>query len=273
MKLSIITFPARFLLLLLVVAISVPVLFAETGSESVKLPYYRMWQGYSLEKFTPAEFVKTLSEKFVPETASITPRFGMQNYIVALPPASYSHDFPHEIALLQYTSEEDYLKTFTEEAGRNYAESHWDVFVRKGSKSLVARPFSSSRPEYFPVGFTYDVIEKPVDWQSGFTIFYLGKRLSQVPPKEFMEKMHAHVAAARSVFASEGLLGYIAVIKPEYEIAFMNWKDEETMNKCLSTDGGKKITDEAGSLLQMIMWEPLQKFSGKLEQGKAYLVK
>lgn len=262
-----------FLLLLLLLVLWSHCVFAASKAESLMPSHYRLWQGYALNKFAHADFLKVLEENFLPDTASLTPIFGMKAYLVAIPPASTSIKFPDEIALLKYSSEDEYRKMFTEEAGRNYVASHWDVFTRRGSKSLVARPFSRAKAEYFPVGFAYDVIEHPADWQTGYTVFYLGRRLATIKPKEFMERMHAHVESVKRALGSNGLQGYFAVIAPDYEIAFMNWPDEAAMKNSYSTDRGKAAIKEAAALLETIMWEPVQKFKGKLEPGKAYLVK
>ncbi len=256
----------------LIIASTGSSLRAENASESKKLEYYRIWQGNSLPSFNQKDFLNILAQKFVPDTASTTPQFGMQTYMVIIPPASYSGLIPAEMALLQYSSEKDYQKMFGNPDGQRYAKSHWEVFQRNGSKSHVTRPFSHSKAEYFPTGWAYDVTEKPINWTNGHNQIFLGKRRKDTAKPFFMVELHKHVKKIKEAYTEKGLNGYIAVITPEYELAIQNWASKVKMEECLNSEAGKQLTKEAELLLEPLIWEEPKPFKGDIEPGKAYFV-
>src|SRR5437588_12379615 len=89
--------------------------------------YYRFWQGFKLPDLTSEQFVQGLPP-FMQSTVDVYQGKGINNYLVALPPANKPAFIPDEFALVAFDNEADYLADRNTPAGKAYANSHWQHF-------------------------------------------------------------------------------------------------------------------------------------------------
>lgn len=260
--------------------------FLSTGfcaEEQSGTPYYRFWRGFKKDGMAWEEFHKALVTDFMPATVNTLSREGLVSYLVVLPISSDSWNIPEEVALVAYVSEEAYRAASNTPHGKAYQQKHGDIFKTRGnsqagsneasgssrfSRSLVPIDFESASPEHFRNEVAYDVLFKPVDWQTGYSVFYLGLRNPSLPSEFFGNAMYKHVKAVKSAYSSMGLQGYVVLIDPDYEMAFMNWASKEMMEKAMQSPQGKSLEKEVASILTPLIWEEFRDFAGNVQPGE-----
>ena len=231
------------------------------------VPFVRFWRGFRLPGLDFPAFRNKLVKEFIPATLKTPGRYGLSAYMVAVPLPSGKIALPDEVALVIYRDENAYNRMNETPEGRAYQKSHWGLFSREISLSLVPRPFNMSSRIPTERGAAFDVLGIPVDWNSGQTFFFFGLRKPSLTPENFFRKLKTHVACVKSSFASQGLKGYLVLITGEYEIAFLNWESGSAMQKAMSTPKGKALFENAKSIQINHMWAPVKRYDGWLEPG------
>jgi len=167
--------------------------------------------------------------------------------------------------------------------GKAYQQKHGDIFTTKGnpasvsseipgqsrgSRSLVPIDFESISPDDFRKEAAYDVLAKPIDWQTGHSVFFLGLRKPSLRPDFFWDALYKHIKNVKTSFIAMGLRGYVVLSAPNYEMAFMNWESKEAMEKALQSPQGKSLEKEAAGIATPVMWKDFRDFDGTVQPGE-----
>ncbi|MFH1729537.1 MAG: type 1 glutamine amidotransferase domain-containing protein [Pseudomonadota bacterium] len=137
-----------------------------------------------------------------------------------------------------------------------------DNFINKISDTLTTGQFSSVPVELENIkgkmrkNQIYSVFkhDKEVNWKSGNSTLYIGKRKEQYLRKEFFTEMKNHLALAKNAFSNECINSYLVMLTDDFEIAFANWKDNETRVRCLSADSSQAALSDANRIMDGTLW-------------------
>ncbi|MFH1729614.1 MAG: hypothetical protein ABIA04_14485 [Pseudomonadota bacterium] len=96
--------------------------------------------------------------------------------------------------------------------------------------------------------------DSEVNWKSGNSTLYIGKRKKQYLKKQFFREMKSHLALAKNAFKNECINSYLIMLTDDFEIAFANWKDRETRLRCLSADSSQAALSDANRIMDGTLW-------------------
>lgn len=227
--------------------------------------YFRAWEGFKKSDMSPEQLNMVLPP-FMQSTVTVYKQ-KLNSYFVAIPPAKKPAYVPDEFALIALVSEAAYQTVRATPEGKAYGESHWTIFDKDKSKSAEQKPSSSPQLESKTV---YDFSPKPLDWQTGHTTFFVGTRKANITAADFLVHLRKHIELTRKSLENKGLLrGYVVVVNENYEAAYLNWKSQAEMDKAFAGDAGKAVGTDAGTFMDMLMFEGSQKFRGVPENAKA----
>lgn len=244
----------------------------DAPSKITSVPYYRFWRGMKLDELKQDAYMEKMSKTFVPAAPKTHAKNGLVSYTVAFPKKNHSAVIPDEIALIAYESKEVYDRAKATPEGQAYSDLHWTVFKKDASRSEVPVVFSDVNPETLESGKAYDMINKPIDWQSGYTVAFIGERKKSVAREDFLEELTKHVLNARDSFKDHGFDGYLVLGTEDYEIAFIHWESKKAADAVFSRELGKNVADEAARLMDINIWADANEFAGKAEWEKGYNV-
>lgn len=228
--------------------------------------YYRAWQGFKRSGLSNADFNRDFPA-FMQKTVDIYPH-ALNNYIVVIPPANKPSYIPDEFALVALTNEAVYQAVRATDEGKAYGEAHWGFFDKSVSKSA---PMSAGLPTELVAGQSYDMSGGAVDWSRGYNLFFLGTRKNGQSVSEYLTHLRSHVALAKKNLAPIGMRGYVVVVGENYEAAFINWESKEAMDRAFAGEGGKAIGNDAGTFMDIMMWQPVGALKGgELTPGSVY---
>lgn len=246
-------------------------------------PYYRFWRGFKKDGLAWIEFHRALVNDFMPATVKTHGSEGLMSYMVVLPPRGDSRFIPDEIALVTYGSEQTYKTITNTPHGKAYQVKHGEIFstrtpghaepLNKGlesriSRSLVPVDFSGITAKGFHSERAYDVLSKPVDWQKGHSVCFFGLRKKSLRPDFFWDTLYKHIIYTRTAFSPLGLKGYVILVSPDYEIAFMNWESKSAMENALQSQKGKALVRDSRGILDTILWQDFRDFDGNINPGE-----
>lgn len=229
--------------------------------------YIRIFRGFKLPTLSQSDLLTKLPT-FMNRTTEL---YGvvLNNYQVALPPTEHPEFIPDEIALLTYSSEEDYMRIRNTDEGRAYGAAHWEIFNRETSRSIV--PESMERiPESLETRKAYDFSGKKIDWSQGHNTFFIGLRKNKFSAERFLERLRFHVTLAQAAFSGLGLRGYIVITDDNYEMAFMNWDSEKNMLRAFDTLNGARVAQDAQEIFDSLQWNGNSKFNGTSIEADHY---
>lgn len=150
------------------------------------VPYnsVRVWRGFKGQGLSWQQFCQKLGGVFIPTTPQIQEPLGLSAYLPTVLPEEKPACLPDEVALVFYSSQDDYRKTFSTTAGRAYGFLHSAAF-----------DFSCRRSHSgFPAAFTGELMpDKPYalftnscNWQEGRSGFYAGLRKGDIDAETFL---------------------------------------------------------------------------------------
>lgn len=232
-------------------------------------PYYRFFRGAKRPDLSPQQLREGLSSVFIPALPEAYADKGALAYLPALPPESKPAEIADEFALVAFQSEAAYRAARQTPEGRRYNDLHWTVFDRERTRTGGAVPLAEALAAETP----YDVLGKPVDWQSGYSTFYIGLRKAGVTPEDFLKKMREHVAVIRDALAPQGLDGYVMIAGEGYEAAYLHWPSREAADKAFASAGGRAAVATAAPILDNLMFAPTEPFAGTIQPGQALNVR
>lgn len=170
--------------------------------------YYRFWRGHKVPTLSQQEFVKGLNDLFIPETVEQGRGHGLNAYMpVLVNQAAIEADFPEEMALVVYDTEEKYRAIRKMPRGSRYQELHWDYFQKDESKSRVPQAFTGN----VEVETAYDLLESDTNWQKHDAVFQLYKfkdgfnSAAKKELKRFFEKIQSEAS-------KRDLLSYLVLV-------------------------------------------------------------
>ena len=111
----------------------------------------------------------------------------------------------------------------------------------------------------------YDMFGKPVDWTQGHNVFFLGLRKKSLDKREFMKRLYKHVNLTKKNLTKHGLQGYIFISNENYEIAYLNWKSKEHLEKAFETAEGQEAMNDAAEILTGLQYEGAKPFFGPVQ--------
>ncbi len=204
-------------------------------------PLYRFWRGF--EKPGVENFHQILGDRFIPAAPETHAKNGLEAYLVVTPKEDHSDVIPDEYALVVYESQEAYQKAKATPEGVAYADMHWEIFEKETSASLVPINYSALSHKRIELNKAYDILALPVDWQRGYSTFYVGIKRPHISPGQFSDRLTNHVADVISAFSSQGLNAYVMMASDRYEIAYQNWTSKDAFEKAMRKNGGPIATD------------------------------
>lgn len=222
-------------------------------SEQSTVPYYRIWRGW--KKRGVEDFHKILAEQFIPAIPAAFAYKGLRSYLVAIPKEGSPSWLPDEIALISFESATAYKQTQIAEEEKENSSAYWNLFDEETSNSLVPHNFKQLGSKAL-VEFdqAYDVMSGPVDWQRGFSTFYIGVRKTRVSHQQFLKKNKYFMEQTREAFGTKGLVGYLVVISDKYKIAIQNWQSQAAYREAISSERGLQISANAASIMTTSMF-------------------
>lgn len=233
--------------------------------------YYRVWQGFMKSdlSMTYDSFLSQLPG-FMNKTLDLY-QDHLNNYLVAVSPQHKPDFIPDEFALVALESEDSYKTIRATPEGKAYGDSHWEIFNKENSASVT---YTSQIPAILESNKSYDLISKPVDWKSGYTVFFIGVRKESITVNDFLTKLSTHIRDVSQSLASQGLLGYIVIANENYEVAYMNWKSKSAMEQAFVTNSGQRVQAQAEEIMTTVQYSTSEKFNGKsVEAGHFYKTK
>lgn len=239
---------------------------ASIASAAPTAGYYRVWQGFKRSSVTTEKFNDNLPA-FMNWTVSL---YGetLNQYIVGMPPVEKPSFIPDEFALIALSDEASYKKIRATTEGQAYGEAHWQIFEKETSKSA---PLNISIPAALVPGQSYDMIGTPVNWNGGYTVFFIGVRRSDVSVENFLSHLAEHVIFVTETFRPMGLTGYIAIANENYEVAYMNWESKEAADAAFDTMLGDAVRKDAEAMMTFLQFTELKPFNGStVIPGEAY---
>lgn len=256
-------------LLGLVTGCAGPVASRQEGSAGPAAPYYRVFRGVKRGDVSSGDFLQALGMRFIPAAPQAHAGNGLVAYLPAVTRVDGSS--PDEFAIVVYRSEEAYVKARATPEGKAYSDLHWDLFDRERTRSGKAVPWAGEGNPDQP----YDVLNRPVDWQKGYSTFFFGRRKPEVSPEAFVRWLPTHVNRVASAFDSggdSGLRGYVLVFTPDWEIAYQNWDSEQAMKDAFQREAGRAIVEDASPRMASEQFSAAVPFAGRADAGTAYNV-
>jgi choline dehydrogenase-like flavoprotein len=203
---------------------------AEAGPEKtipVGPQAIRVFCGYRLSTLSRADFFKELGQTFMPGTPLMQAPLGLSAYLPAVTDVEPETNLPEELALIVYSSLDDYNRTRnTSLSRRMYTRSHWAVFDMAKSRAQFPGPITA------PVELNQNQItslawymsDRAVDWQFGTTrILFMQRSRSDVSLADSV------LAAAREAAERIARAGYdqlIGVATDEFAALWLHASDD-----------------------------------------------
>lgn len=241
-------------------------LFSSCAHASGPAHYLRLWRGFQLPAFTDAHFQGELPS-FMRATTTLYGN-ALSNYLVALPPSGRPAFVPDETALLAFGVESEYQRIRQTPEGRRYGESHWELFDRTRSGSLVVA-HTPKVPSALVANTAYDFGLGGIDWSKGHTTYFVG--LKKPGQGDFFTRLAKHVSLVRDSFLAFGLRGYVVVATADYELAIMNWESDESMSKAFGSLFGQAVMKDGQEFLDNLQRNSAARFDGlRAEPGSFY---
>ncbi|RCK81438.1 MAG: hypothetical protein OZSIB_2307 [Candidatus Ozemobacter sibiricus] len=235
-------------------------------------PMLWIWRGFRRAGLDLPTFRRHLATRFIPATVKTPGRFGLQACLVVMPLNGGEQGLPDEISLVAYRSSQLYRQMNATPEGKAYQDSQWELFDRSASLSLVPQAFTGRLPTAWARGLAYDLLGKPVDWSSGHTVFYLGRRHPHLPPDTFMARLHRHLAEVRRTLPAWGLDGYLTLLTGDYHYAFLHWPAPGAHDRAMASPVGLALRQDAAEFLEDLMWSGAQRYDGWIEPGECIIV-
>ncbi|MDZ4662225.1 MAG: hypothetical protein SGJ18_11470 [Pseudomonadota bacterium] len=227
--------------------------------------YFRVWQGFKKVELSYPQFISELP-LFMRDTVDIYRDRVLNNYLVIVPPENKPDFIPDELALVALTSKQGYQEIRASDEGLRYAERHWDVFEKGVSKSADPMvDYSKDKPKSLLHNQSYDIIGKPIDWTRGYNAVFIGIRKSGLSSDSYLARLKTHIDLAKTVMLPKGLRGYIVIANENYEIAYLNWSSKKAHDQAGQSDGGKKVFSDAGTIMDILMYQEAVPFEAGLE--------
>ena len=230
------------------------VLLSSQASWAMTARYFRVWQGFKKPGMSDQDFRARLPE-FMSATVTLYHGRGLDNYLVAVPPAGHPAFIPDEFALVAFDSEKSYQAVRATPAGQAYGEKHWEIFDKQVSKSTPFLAYAEPLPSTLVPNTSYDVIGTPIDWAGGYTVFYLGLRKPEISAEQFLRDLAVHVGFVAGKLTPLGLKGYIIIANPDYEVAYMNWSSKRAMDFAFTQEAGKSVSADGAKILNRLMFQ------------------
>lgn len=234
-------------------------------SSVLSAPYYRVFRGVVRGDISREEYLLKLSTSFIPALPPLYAGKGGLAYIPALPPEVKPAAVADEFALVAFESEEAYRAARATPEGQRYGDLHWTVFDRERTRTGGAVSLGSELVAETP----YDVLGKPVDWQTGYASFYIGLRKKGVAPEEFLKKMGEHVRVVAQALAPLGLDGYVMVAGADYEAAYLHWPSQKAAEAAFASDASRPVMETGAAILDNLLFVPVEPFTGTIKEGQA----
>lgn len=232
-------------------------------------PYYRVFRGAKRADLSQADYELRLSSSFIPALPATYADKGVLAYLPALPPADKPAAVPDEFALVAWESEKAYQTATRTPEGRRHGDLHWTVFERKASRGTSAVPFRDA----LAADTAYDVFGKPVDWQTGYSTFYVGLRDPKLSPAQFLEALRKHVIAMRAVLAPRGADGYVFLGTGDYETAYLHWPSRAAADAAFAAPEVQAAVATGRGVLVDLRYVPTEPFAGQAKAGQALNVR
>jgi len=198
------------------------------------------------------DFEDLVNQWLIPATTSCCAESSLVAYLPVLMAEGKKENQVHdEIALIVYRSEEAYQKTREDKSNLEaqvYGPLHSDVFAigntkaekeedrEATSRSLVPVPFkreidlTPNEKNFFLAEAAYDVLDKEVNWQAGYTMF----RLTHIEvDKESLEPLNRYFREMKASAETIGLEGYTVLVTQRYVIEYMNWSSRKSWSDFL----------------------------------------
>ncbi len=222
-------------MLLIMLGILCGDVFAGTGP----VPYYRFWRGWKVEQLNSSPlsyqgFKEGINSVFIPATVRYGQGRGMLGYLPSLP-FSVSEleaakgkgvDFPDEIALVVYGSEEGYNRLRVTPEGKAYGDLHRLYFdmpaapAAARSRSLVPLPWTGT----VAVERAYDLFSSDASWMkpmaSGFSQIVFHEREAEQDEASYLAKIKSTLDSIKANASSFGLESEVVLVADRYWIEY-----------------------------------------------------
>lgn len=230
--------------------------------------YFRVWEGFRRPDLNEQKFLEELPS-FMADTVNLYGgRGALSNYIVVIPPKGKPAFIPDELALVALTSETDYRRIRQTPEGQTYSARHWDVFDRSTSRSVSQFiDYQRTRPSALVDGSAYDMVGKPIDWSTGYSLVYIGIRKNEISQADFLKQLQAHIELAHRQMVPQGLRGYIVTAHENYEVAYLNWTSKAAHDRALASPGGKAVFANVGKIITPLMYQEALEVTARIPVG------
>lgn len=185
----------------------------------------RVWRGFKAKELSRIQFCKKLGEVFIPVTVHLQVPMGLTAYLPAVLPEEKPEFLPDEVALVFYSSREEYKKTFATTAGRAYGLLHSSVFDFQPQKSHSDFPQLWEKEVVFHR--PYSLLAKDADWYGGRSRIFIGIRNGAISAAEFVRRFAEILNHARTN-GGHGLDGAYFVITEDYLLFWEHWADDSS---------------------------------------------
>lgn len=235
-----------------------------TAHDRALAPSYRFILGKRRPELAQTSFLAAMAARWLPAVTAMQAPDGLTGYVSAVPPAAET-GLPDEVALAVYASEAAYLRTWDTAAGRDATTLAATLFDPTNTRTTRVVPL----PGGLVAGDACDALGAPVDWQQGFTTFFIGRRHDDLSSADFLRSLHAQVDRERAAFGPHGLRGYVFMATRDHKLSFMNWPDMATFGRAMASPEGQEVAADSRRLMRTVQFAGATGFRGTVEAGKA----
>jgi hypothetical protein len=202
-----------------IVAVILGLVFFSTAC-STQPVYQRFWRGKRLDSLRDWDFFQLVTNNFIPATIKAGSGHGLIAYqpLITLGMGQFPPGFPDEIALVTYSSKDDYDGFRSSDAGKAYQESHWTYFDKQASGSVAAGPLSNR----ISVGQAYDLFPNFRDWHSGKSRVVIHIKKRNASASEYYAEITSYLSRSKVQDATLQIQGHVVLIDANYWIEYQN---------------------------------------------------
>jgi hypothetical protein len=210
---------------------------AATKSAVGSVPMLRFWRGFSQDRSGYPQFINVINKKLIPQTIVVNAGRGLIGYLPFVLPRTKPDFLPDEIALVAYSSAEDYQAVRSTPAGEQYGALHFEpgVFAKQSKAGIPSGSTLATELNPIPGDLSFDEM-KPiavafgdqVGWQKGNHIFRAvvppgSGTISQAAAAQFLSRWQKSMASNNKVSS------VVLLITNRYVLEIIGGSDSKTL--------------------------------------------
>lgn len=205
-----------------------------------KVPFLRFWRGFVNVDADVSRLKERLNRELLPETIRVGAGKGLTAYLPALLPKNRPEYLPVEVALVAYSSKEDYEAIRSTPEGKAYGDLHFvegmfEKTTKAGyvSKSEVSTPFKDEVVLPVAAGaaqteaVVYGINAEAINWQEGYAFLQTVKRHGDTADAAIAADAKTFLSQLKSFQTQGRLNAALVLVNRKYLMVLFNFADEK----------------------------------------------